>query len=151
MSDQYTQQDVGDVNQAIRQEHEQLRALLGEIGQVLTTRHVPIDAVVRKLSLLRDQLELHFRHEESEGFFEQIADQAPRLAGRIAKLCVEHLAMLREIDVLLEQAMQGDSSEGWWRFTGAAFHDLSKRLMEHEREENELLQRTYTDDIGSKD
>jgi len=151
MSSRYTQQDVADVNEAICNEHKQLRALLSEMGQILATRQVPLDTVVRKLSLLRDQLESHFRHEESEGFFDQISDHAPRLAGRITHLCVEHIDMLGELDSLLGQAMQGDGSEGWWCYMGASFQDLSRRLLEHEREENELLQRAYTDDIGSKD
>ncbi len=151
MSHRYTQQEASDINEAIRKEHDELRTMLGEVGQILAARQVSIEDVVRKLSSLRDQLETHFRHEEAEGFFEQIADQAPRLARRVNNLCTEHVEMLAEIDGLMEQAMQGDGSEGWWRYIGAEFHGLSKRLMEHEREENELLQRAYTDDIGSKD
>ncbi len=151
MTYRFTQQEAVDINEAIRKEHDELRALLGEIGQILSARQVPLEEVLRKLSLLRNQLETHFQHEEAEGFFEQIADHAPRLAGRINNLCTEHVSMLEEIDGLMEQAMQGDGSDGWWQFIAAAFHDLSKRLMEHERVENELLQRAYTDDIGSKD
>ena len=151
MTDRSTQQDVVEVNEAIRREHAELRALLGQMSEILSARQVPLEEVVRKLSSLRDQLDSHFRHEESEGFFEQIADHAPRLAGRIKGLCSEHVNMLDDLDELLEQVMQGDGSDGWWQFIAAAFHDLSKRLMEHERVENELLQRAYTDDIGSKD
>jgi iron-sulfur cluster repair protein YtfE (RIC family) len=151
MSDRHTQPDVGDINEAIRHEHEQLRELLGAIGQTLTIREVPFDAVVRKFSLLRDQLESHFHHEEADGFFEQIADHAPRLAGRVSKLCAAHVEMLGEIDGLTEQAMQGDGSDGWWCFLEASFQDFAKRLMAHEREENALLHQAYCDDIGNKD
>ena len=151
MSSRRTQQDVGDINEQIRQQHEQLRDLAHSISQALGVRQLPPDEIVRQLSVLRDGLESHFRNEETAGFLEQIAEHAPRLAGRTARLCAEHLEILSETNNLLEQVMQGDGSEGWWCFIEAAFHDFRKRLMEHEREENELLQRAYSDDIGSKD
>lgn len=151
MADRHAQQNTGDINDAIRREHEQLRALLGAIGQILTTRQVPHNVLVRRLWLLRDQLESHFRREQSDGFFDQITDHAPHLAGRVAKLCAAHVEMLGELGGLVEQAMQGDSTDGWWCFLEAAFQDFGKRLMSHEREENALLQQAYTDDIGNKD
>lgn len=140
-----------DINERIRQEHERLRNLLGSIARGLLARQGTVEDVVQQFSLLRDELQAHFEEEEHQGFFDQITDQAPRFARQTTKLCDEHIQMLNEVTGLIGQAEVGDGSNGWWSAMESAFHDLSKELMQHEHEENELLQVAYSDDIGSKD
>ena len=93
----------------------------------------------------------HFLHEENEGFFDEVTSRAPRLAGRADKLCVEHRELLREADELCRFAAAGSPSIPWWRELNARCHEFSKRLMQHEHEENRLLQESRQSDVCSCD
>jgi hypothetical protein len=91
----------------------------------------------------------HFTNEElDEGFFAEISAHAPRLAGKAGKLCVEHEVLLREVDELCRFAVAGSPSMPWWRELNSRCHELTKRLMRHEHEENELLHEAHQTDIG---
>lgn len=140
-----------EINERIRQEHDRLRGLLGQISREMSARKGGAAALVRQFQSLRDQLHTHFVEEEDHGFFEQINNQAPRFSSQTNKLCEEHVDMLERVDTLIIQAEQGDGSDDWWSVLVTAFHDLSRELMQHEHEENELLQQAYSDDIGEKD
>jgi len=140
-----------EIQERIRQEHERLRDLLGQITREMSARKGTAADLAQQLRSLRDQLHAHFVEEEEHGFFDQITSQAPRLSGQTEKLCEEHVDMLDKLDKLVGQAEQGDGSDDWWSGLVKAFHDLSRELMQHEHEENELLQKVYSDDIGEKD
>jgi iron-sulfur cluster repair protein YtfE (RIC family) len=140
-----------EINERIRQEHDRLRDLLGLISREMSARKGTAAEIARQLRSLRDQLNAHFVEEEDHGFFEQITSQAPRFSRETSKLCDEHVDMLNKTDKLISDAEEGDGSDNWWSGLVSAFHDLSRELMQHEHEENELLQQVYFDDIGEKD
>ena len=132
-------------------EHEDLNGLLQRIqGKMSSLPATDGDLTVLFLGL-RDALRDHFRHEEEEGLFAQIADHAPRLADRADDLCSEHAQMLREVGSLVEQAKSFRGNEHFRRLLHDAFDRLRERLIRHESDENELLQRTYGEDIAGQD
>jgi hypothetical protein len=130
-------------------EHNALREKIKKIHSVLAGS-IPDQEEIE--SLLRDfmlALIVHFTNEElDEGFFAEISAHAPRLAGRAGQLCVEHEALLREVDELCRFAAAGSPSMPWWRELNSRCHELTKRLMQHEHEENQLLQEAHQTDIG---
>jgi iron-sulfur cluster repair protein YtfE (RIC family) len=140
-----------EIHERIRQEHDRLRDLLGQISREMSSHRGSAAGLTRQFRSLRDQLQAHFIEEEDHGFFDQITDHAPRFAGQTQKLCDEHVDMLEKVDKLVTRSGQGDGSDEWWSDLVSAFHDLSRELMQHEHEENDLLQQAYEDDIGEKD
>jgi iron-sulfur cluster repair protein YtfE (RIC family) len=134
--------------QRIMQEHDALRDKVRRIHSVLAE---PEPAQGEIEFLLREfliALFVHFDYEEDEGFFDQVASHAPRLAGKAGELCIEHEQMLLEADELCRFAASGSPSMPWWRELRLRCHEFSKRLMQHEHEENKLLQEARQSDIG---
>lgn len=135
----------------IRQEHEELRALLGEIHGMLAKRLEAVASVAETLASLNEHVETHFAEEETAGLFDDVVDKAPRLSERIDALRNEHEQLLVAVRRLSEVANDGDGSDDWWQRLDAAFHEFSRDLMHHESCENEILLEAYTDDIGAAD
>jgi hypothetical protein len=132
-------------------EHSALRGKLGRIHSALAE---PIPAPEEVENLLKDFLNaliVHFAHEEDEGFFDEVSSRAPQLGVQAARLCVEHKQLLRETTELCQFATAGSPSMVWWRELRSRCHDLSKKLMRHESEENLLLQHAHQDDVGVSD
>jgi hypothetical protein len=133
-------------------EHDALREKIKHLHSVLAG---PAPNQEEVESLLRDfmlALIIHFTNEElDEGFFAEISAHAPRLAGKAGELCVEHETLLRDVDELCRFAAAGSPSMPWWRELNTRCHELTKRLMRHEHEENRLLQEAHQTDIGTYD
>lgn len=140
-----------DIMEEIRREHEELRALLGDVHQMLAKRVETVAGVSEKLASLVHQVETHFSEEETAGFFDDVIERAPRLSDRIDVLRDEHRKLQAAVRHLQELAGQGDGSADWWQRLDSAFHDFSKELMHHESCESEILLEAYTDDIGAAD
>lgn len=140
-----------DVFEQTRQEHEELRDLLGAVTRALSQRHDTVDRVAELLTTLSEHAQTHFDQEESSGFFEQVVAKAPRLSDRADALLQEHAALRETLRSLATQARENRTSPDWWDDMEKGFHDFSKRLMHHESEENAILQEAYGQDIGSQD
>lgn len=141
-----------DVIDRVLQEHNALQEKIRRLNTVLALP-VPTPEDVRTLlHEFLNALMVHFTtEEEKEGFLEEVAANAPRLAGQARKLYVEHKQMLHDADELCRFAVAGSPSMPWWRELRSRCHDFSKRLMVHEREENKLLQEAHQSDIGAYD
>jgi hypothetical protein len=137
------------VLEKIKIEHDALRAKLGRIHACLVGPEIAAEDIVELLREFRSALAAHFSNEEeSAGFFASITAHAPRLAHQAGRLCVEHEALLRKADELCRFASAGSPSMTWWRELSTRCHEFSRRLMHHESEENNLLQRAYLEDLG---
>lgn len=133
-------------------EHEALRNKLRQIHAVLGGSEPSNSEVGALLNEFQTALTMHFENEEeAEGFFNEVTSQAPRLADRAGKLCIEHQHLLHEADELCRFAAAGSPSMQWWRELKSRCHAFSKQLMHHESEEHELLQETHQDDLGTND
>lgn len=132
-------------------EHEALHLSLRDLRWLLEDRQLP-GKVAQGLSEFADHVQAHFVHEEeTEGFFESVVDQAPRLKTRADALIEEHAAMSQQLAQLARYAQQGDGSVDWWSRMSDEFEAFWQTFCRHERSENDLVQEAFHDDIGSKD
>jgi hypothetical protein len=129
-------------------EHRALHALLAEIEKETgEAAGSAADALVSHLDSLRDRLAAHFDGEERSGLFEQIRELAPEQAHECAKLCDEHLDLLRELDDLRSVEARARKA-GTWR---DGVRTLLARLADHESKENELLTRVLDGSMEAQD
>jgi hypothetical protein len=135
----------------ILQDHDALRDKLRQIHSVLAEPDPDREEIETLLREFLHALVVHFAHEENEGFFADVTARAPRLAGQAGRLCVEHRQLLHDAKELREFAAAGSPSIPWWRELNSRCHEFSKRLMQHECEENKLLQEAHQSDIGACD
>ena len=100
--------------QSIREEHEQLRELLGQIQQALVSRSESPESVRSLLLGLQQHLRTHFDEEESSGgFFDTVIAEAPRLSDQAEEIKSEHGQLTELLNALLQVA-SGSESEDWW-------------------------------------
>ena len=137
-----------EVFERIKQEHDALREKLRRIHDVLAGPEIAAEEMARLLREFQNALKVHFSNEESDGFFEEVTTQAPRLADRANQLCIEHEQLLHKATELCRLAEAGSLSTASWRELSSRWHEFSKQLMHHESEENTLLQQTHQEDIG---
>lgn len=139
------------VAQQVEQEHDALRDLLAAILNRFAHGPSAAAAVAEDLSELCGLLDAHFHTEEEAGFFAEIVDKDARFAGEATRLCDEHATMLQDAKSLADRVSTGGDLTAAWPDLRHDFHELSRRLMRHEGDENRLLQQAYLEDIGSKD
>lgn len=132
-------------------EHEELRRLLGNIQQIISLRRDSIDRVAELLTILREQLQSHFNHEQVGGLFKRISKKAPWLTDRANLLEDQHPQFLEDLRELAGWARENRSSPQWWEEIERRYLQFSKEFLCHESDENEMLQEAYGQDIGSQD
>jgi len=139
-------------------EHKQLRARLEETERAIEETEQATQALVEfaqraaaLLSQLADQMTAHFAAEERSGYFQDLIEQAPRMASKTQELLAEHAELAAEVNRLAEQARQASAASASSGAFADAFRAFSKKLLHHEHAENTLMQEVYTRDIGSKD
>ena len=135
----------------IEEQHVHLRDMIAEIGRTLENSFESDEQVCCQLATLLVKLESHFLDEEEEGFFEQIEQKAPRLSSETEQLKEEHQRLLIQVSKLIATAESCERTVSWWENLKTDFHEFSKALMHHESMENQLLQRAYNEDIGTRD
>jgi iron-sulfur cluster repair protein YtfE (RIC family) len=141
----------GNASQRVESQHRVLREMLAEVRRTLESQPDSLDILGSQLSALAQKLQEHFLEEEEGGFFEHIRKRAPQLSTDSTQLEEEHVDLLGQIRDLVAKVATCEGSEPWWQDLKAEFHDFSKLLMQHESLENQLLQRAYSEDIGSHD
>ena len=135
----------------IAAEHARMPELLSELHTLIASRAELPSTVGKAIDTLVVFLREHFRHEDEDGFFDEITIRAPRLLTRAREVSREHLGILAGMEAFRDVALMGDGSESWWDLLDREYHRLMKDLMHHEHQERELLQDTYTDDVGTGD
>ena len=147
-----TNSDLHPIFQAIDVEHAEMRKLLGSVHHVLADRSRPVSEVVAVLDSFLQFLKQHFEHEDQGGgFFDQITDQTPRLSDRADDVRHEHAGLLDDFKKLRDLAVEGAADDAWWGQLNSSFQTISKELMHHERREEDLLQESFNEDIGTGD
>lgn len=129
----------------IEDDHRELRVTLGHLEQT-----TDLGLLLPQLEALHQLLEQHFRLEEGpQGFRSVIGESAPNLLNPLRHLFDEHRQMLATVHEITHKAktcLEGPVSE--------VLRDvrvLSKRLLEHEAKETELLADSVYTDIGTSD
>jgi hypothetical protein len=127
-------------------EHRALHALLDEIEKASAGPDTATTLAAR-LDVLRERLAAHFDGEERSGLFEQVRELAPEQAHECAKLCDEHLDLLRQVDEL-RAADRGTRSTADW---AQGVRGVLAHLGRHESRENELLTRVLDGSMEAQD
>lgn len=138
------------IHERIRQEHDELREMLGKMHRILARRLESGANVAKMLQSLHRHVQTHFDEEEHGGFFDDVVAQAPRLSDRATEVKHEHAWLNNVMRELIDYA-DDDLCDDWWQRLETKFHEFSKALMHHENKENELLLEAYDDDIGLGD
>jgi hypothetical protein len=131
------------------EEHAALRLLFAgvaaNVGPDGDGLHVP-----ELMKQLVDELKVHFRLEEVDGVFDQVERDAPQLSHEVHQLRVEHVELLAEAENLWQLA-QKVAEPAMRRQFQHLFGRFRDRMVYHESQENGVVQRAYSVDLGSKD
>ncbi|HET8576613.1 MAG TPA: hypothetical protein VFO18_05915 [Methylomirabilota bacterium] len=106
--------------------------------------------LARSLRHLRFTLEVHFASEETpDGFFDMIRDRAGLYVAQVEQLRQEHVALLREVDALLDEIRA--CLAGPLAAIRAQASALADRIERHEARESDLLGDAMSTDGGAGD
>ncbi|MGD8377669.1 MAG: hemerythrin domain-containing protein [Acidobacteriota bacterium] len=147
--------------ESIVAQHRELEGLIGELREFLeATRpeagqkgyHTWASDLSGKLNALHDKLFRHFREEEEGGFLDQLARDNPAAVHTLETMRVEHSRMLESLRDLIRATLdysvgEAENSPPLRRFTMSILDQLAR----HEARETELLQTTYSEDLGLGD
>jgi hemerythrin len=136
---------------SIIEEHRQLRAVLDRIQAALARKRDSLSRVVALFDELETYLLAHFAHEERGGYFAEVLVLSPGLRGKVEQLERQHPQFMRMIRELRAAAADGQSSDVWWLYLGERFEDFAHRFVEHETDENHLVQEAFLRDMAAED
>ena len=126
----------------MRRHFDAVQASLASLHSAQQTPHL--------LRNLAQAVRNHFEMEEVDGIYEQVQRDAPHLASEVHKLEADHQVLLEEIAELADMG-QGLVDDAWVRQVSHLFRRFRDRMAHHEAEENKVVQRAYSDDVGTKD
>jgi iron-sulfur cluster repair protein YtfE (RIC family) len=137
-------------------EHRGCMQLVAEVEASLDRKvedvRVWVEDLLGKLDHLEASLRQHFKGEEAGPMYRSLPDQHPRVAGKLAELEAEHPAMLQELQVILTKARGLEKPEAHeLRELNGRTQLFIARIRRHEAAENELVLRTYWNDVGVGD
>ena len=137
-------------------EHRGCMQLVAEVESSLDRKvedaRVWVDDLLGKLDHLETSLRQHFQGEEAGPIYRSLPDQHPRVAGKLAELEAEHPVMLEELQVILNKARELETPEAHeLRELNGRTQLFIARIRRHEAAENELVLRTYWNDVGVGD
>lgn len=140
--------------QEIKDDDLELRTLLARVYatcKAVTFTDIPVSRLASLLAELRDHLAMHFALEEAYGYFDDPVSVAPHLSERADSLREQHGQLYEGISQLAESAEDTSHCNGdppAVRNLARCFMSFYDRLQDHEDDENELIVRAYTMDIG---
>lgn len=136
-------------------EHRELHAAIAAVRCLLEkgagSPEACIDELVAALNALRGHLADHFAKEERGGFLEESVARVPRLSRAVAAIMADHPRVLAEIDALIESVPTTAMPREAWRSCGEGFERFAGHLVNHERNENSVVQEGYNEDLGLVD
>lgn len=135
----------------LRKEHELLHTRLEQARAMLLERSLDVHEALALLGDLRAHMKEHFAGEEAGGYFTEVVERAPWLAERTEALHRQHPEMLKAMDGIMHTARESDNTPGWWKHIGEQYTALYEKITAHEKNEDDLVQQAFTEDIGDKD
>jgi Hemerythrin HHE cation binding domain len=124
---------------SIEAEHDELRALLGDLEAAPFAELLPL------LEQLRSLLVEHFQTEEGPEGLEAVTQKQPQFLPRLSEIFDEHRAFLTGLEQLTARVKACAKEQ---QFALDAVRALAKKLHEHEAKENELLGDVLYTDLG---
>jgi hypothetical protein len=135
----------------IRCQHDRLNSLLEAIENRFRHDHGLSRNLMSLLFALVVHLQTLFEIEESDGYFVELVQRAPRMAARVDHLLREHSEMLQEVDELVKIALKDLATNHDSADLAARYTQFRSKVVAHEHLENKLLQDAYNVDVGTKD
>ena len=138
-------------NSTIARQHDQIESLIEALSSRFETEKIASRNLVSLLNSLAAHLEMHFELEEENEYFGFVLKESPHLSERVDQLLHQHEVLKTEVDHLVSMARQALDDNAEVAELATKYEDFRKMLLEHEHAEIELLQESYSRDIGSKD
>lgn len=135
----------------VQNEHEQIEELFSRIQRKFEGGIKNAPLVRKLLAELVVQAEEHIAHEEDGGYFDEVTEDSPQYSHTVAELLEEHRKLLCLCSQLSTGAQQAPDSAIWLRAIQHDFDCFVRHWLDHERRENELVQRAYTQEFGALD
>ena len=135
----------------ILHEHRELLAVVQRIRSALDERRGGKSSLPTMLSELASHLTSHFAFECENGYLSEALENAPHLQAQADALERQHPEMLEAVMQIREQINSQEESDAWWQDLQQQFNAFAEVLIEHERNENRLVQEALDRDTGSKD
>ena len=104
---------------------------------------------VASIQLLQVGLSKHFAREESSGYLVGAVELAPRLSKIADRLLSEHDPICEGLDELEQQARTGHTDHDVHTFQ-VGVQKWARSMRKHERDENRLIHRAYSEDLGGR-
>lgn len=99
------------------------------------------------MTALREHLKHHFAQEEAGGYLEEALLAAPKLATTADKLLAQHPLLLKHCCEMVEQLRQASADADLKQRLHDEYLDLRRKLQEHERGENAVMQEAFHVDL----
>lgn len=108
--------------------------------------------IEQELRAFSDQLEKHFKYEESIGKFDELLEDHPYFTTEVSALLKEHKDIIGEAAAISQKAatLEAGMSERL-REVAQEFRQLNGKIDSHEHKEMDLLQKAYFTDISETD
>jgi hypothetical protein len=134
-----------------RELHSQLLAVRAAFAAADHPDAAGVEAIRGMLVGLREYLRRHFDQEEHGGFMEESIARMPRLSTAVTAVLADHPHLLAELDALIGGLPQGSMPRDAWPESGRRFEAFADHLLAHERDENDVVQQGYNEDLGLAD
>lgn len=105
-----------------------------------------MDELHRELADLRQELDALYCQEEEGGLLEEATAQRPTIGPHVMALNHEHPVLLAEVDRLRVFCQGVPVSHELWQVLGEQYHELKRKLCEHELQSNRLVQQGFNFD-----
>lgn len=108
--------------------------------------------IKQQIRTFSDQLEKHFKYEESIGKFDEVIEEAPRLTTEVAALLKNHKDIIEDAAAISRKTslFETDISERL-RDISREFRQLHAKIDNHEHREMDLFQKAYFTDVSESD
>jgi hypothetical protein len=99
------------------------------------------------MTALREHLGHHFAQEEAGGYLEEALLAAPKLAPTADQLLAQHPMLLKNCCETVEKLRQAPADAAIRRRLRDEYLNLRRKLLEHERGENAVMQAAFHVDL----
>ncbi|MCG8585124.1 MAG: hemerythrin domain-containing protein [Pirellulales bacterium] len=135
----------------VLREHRELLAVTRRIREALDAHRGGKSSLPTMFSELASHLTAHFAFESEDGYLSEALENAPHLQSQADELESQHPKLLAAVMEMRDLVNREEESDGWWQQLVDRFDSFSEMLIEHERDENRLVQEALDRDTGSKD
>jgi hemerythrin len=132
------------------EEHLRLQAMLEHLHQSAKSK-TKARKLVQELTEVRQHMRSHFAYEEEGGYLHAALAGAVHLNDAAAELLKQHTSLLQQLDHLIDGAQQEKGNCSINAEFSAKLDDFLRRFQDHERGENELIQRALDEEISAAD